>query len=208
MTATSSHDPHSCHCGDRFAYGLGGEFLLHNNIGGCREGTDMVTYILRSLGIPAATDSYRYSPDAYLGHGWNVFMDTTGLFLPTEYGRATTQRDWNNHCSKGKVYRGKEDVTDMYFPANKAKLPHLGRSKKGGFAGVFSIDGWIPIGTYKRNLVRRACVKNIETEQVYPASGRAIFRPGTGQARDPCPSRPRCPANSHRIPAHLDFLWK
>lgn len=146
---------------------LGGEFLLKYKIGACREGTDMVTYMLRSLGIPADCDSYIYSPDAYLGHAWNVFMDTTGTFLPTEYGRETTSRDWYNHCSKGKVYRRGEDVTSLYFPSNRVILPQVGRGLDGGFIGVFSMRGWIPVGTYVRTLTGRAVVHDIETEQVY-----------------------------------------
>jgi len=155
---------------------LGGEYLLRNKVGACREGTDMVTYMLRSLGIPASADTYRYSPDAYLGHSWNVFMDTTGLFLPTEYGRATTRRDWQDLCSKGKVYREGRDVTEMYFQPNRVVLPQVKRGRKGGCIGVFSMDGWIPIGRYGRSLSGRAVVRNIEPDQVYQPLGSASLR--------------------------------
>lgn len=146
---------------------LGGEYLFKYSVGACREGTDMVTYILRSLGIPASADLYVYAPDSYLGHSWNVFMDTTGVMLPTEYGRETTSRDWFNHCSKGKVYRNGVDVTKMYYPHNKIRLSHLDRCLAGGLIGVFSINGWVPIGTYSRSMMGQAFIEDIETEQVY-----------------------------------------
>ena len=145
---------------------VGGEFLLEYPIGACREETAFLTYMLRSLGIPATSDGYIYSPDSFLGHNWNVFLDTTGVFIPTEIMRTGVSRDWKNSRTKGKAYRSGEDVTSMYYPENKVILP-MTRGVKGGFISVFSMNGWIPIGVYKRSLTGRAYVSNLETGHIY-----------------------------------------
>ena len=89
-----------------FSYpNLGGEYLLRHPVGACREETDFMTYLLRTVGVPVATDRYLCSPDAFLGHSWNVFRDTTGRFIPTELLRTGVSRKWTNRRRKGKVYR-------------------------------------------------------------------------------------------------------
>jgi len=146
---------------------LGGEFLLEHPIGACQEEADFMTYMLRSVGIAATSDSYIYAPDSFLGHRWSVFLDTTGKFIPMELYQTDIRRDWSNARTKGKVYRGDEDVTTQYYPANRVILPHLGRSYKGGAVCVFSMRGWIPIGLYGRDMLGRAVVCDIETRQIY-----------------------------------------
>ncbi len=154
---------------------LGGEFLIECPIGACREETDYLTYLLRSLGVAASSDRYLYSPDSFLGHSWNVFLDTTGLFIPTEIMRTGVTRNWQNRRTKGKVYRGTQDVTAQYYPSNHVIVPSvaIGRGLGKGFISVFSMTGWIPIGMYDRSLTGKACIDNIQTGQIYqPLDGR------------------------------------
>lgn len=159
---------------------LGGEFLLKYAVGACREETDFMIYLLRSIGIPVAVDHYIYSPDAYLGHSWNVFKDTTGYFIPTELLRTDVSRNWENHRRKGKVYRELvipisdtnsfmgthlTDVTTNYYPANRVVISHLEREGKEaeGLIGVFTMNGWLSIGKYIWEQ-ERAIVNNIEVD--------------------------------------------
>ena len=157
---------------------LGGEFLLEHAVGACREETDFMLYLLRTLGIPVASDRYIYSPDAFLGHSWSVFKDTTGCFIPTELLRTGVSRSWTNNRRKGKVYREHTvplpdsgslfgdrltEVTTDYYPANAVVIPHIKRKnrEKEGLIGVFSMNGWIPIGKYRWQ-GERAVVENVE----------------------------------------------
>lgn len=41
---------------------LGAGFLLANRVGSCEASCDFTVYVLRALGIPAATDIYHYGP--------------------------------------------------------------------------------------------------------------------------------------------------
>ena len=160
-----------------FSYpNLGGEYLLRHPVGACREETDFMTYLLRTVGVPVATDRYLCSPDAFLGHSWNVFRDTTGRFIPTELLRTGVSRKWTNRRRKGKVYRllcttrqgggsifgpRMTDVTDQYYPANRVEIPGVEQVPE-GLIGVFSMNGWIPIGTYGRK-GGRTVAENLET---------------------------------------------
>ena len=165
---------------------LGGEFLLEHAVGACREETDFMIYLLRTLGIPVANDRYIYSPDAFLGHSWSVFKDTTGRFIPTELLRTGVSREWTNSRRKGKVYREHTiplsgtgslfgdrltEVTTDYYPANRVTIPMMERKgkEKEGLVGVFSMNGWIPIGKYRWE-DGKAVVENIET-------GGLIYQP-------------------------------
>lgn len=158
----------------------GGLFILEHGIGACREETDFMVYLLRALGIPVAVDRYIYSPDTFLAHSWNVFRDTTGHFIPAELQRTGVTREWVNHRCKGKVYRAfsvpqeqssifgnrLKDVTTDYYPANEIRIPGIQSSNGKGLIGVFSMNGWIPIGEYKRR-GGEAWVENIEIGQIY-----------------------------------------
>lgn len=169
-----------CYNNDFVYPNLGGEFLLQYAVGACREETDFMVYLLRSIGIPVAVDHYIYSPDAYLGHSWNVFKDTTGCFIPTELLRTDVSRNWRNHRRKGKVYREFVisqsnthtflnerliDVTTDYYPSNQVVIPYLEREngEKEGLIGVFSLNGWLPIAKYVWEK-EKALVKNIEVD--------------------------------------------
>ena len=165
---------------------LGGEFLLQHAVGACREETDFMIYLLRTLGIPVASDRYIYSPDAFLGHSWSVFKDTTGSFIPTELLRTGVSREWNNRRRKGKVYREQTipqkncgslfgykltDVTTDYYPTNRVVIPTLQRKgkEKEGLVGVFSMNGWVPVGKYAWQN-NQAVIENIEV-------GGLIYQP-------------------------------
>ncbi|WP_294591052.1 hypothetical protein [uncultured Bacteroides sp.] len=159
---------------------VGGTFILEHPIGTCREETDFLTYLFRALGISVAVDRYIYSPNTFLGHSWNVFRDTTGLFIPTELQRTGVSRKWVNHRCKGKVYRTfstpqkqpsifgnlLKDVTSEYYPKNNIQIDGIQSNTKEGLIGVFSMNGWIPIGEYNWHN-GKAWVKNIETDQIY-----------------------------------------
>lgn len=158
----------------------GGIFILEHCIGTCREETDFLVYLLRALGIPVAVDRYIYSPDTFLAHSWNVFRDTTGHFIPTELQRTGVTREWVNYRSKGKVYRAfsvpqeqssifgtlLKDVTIDYYPANEIRIAGIQGSAGEGLIGVFSMNGWIPIGGYRWH-DGETLAENIEIEQIY-----------------------------------------
>lgn len=55
---------------------LGGEFILDNRIGSCREACDITIYIMRACGIPSTIDFYEYSPEYQHSHMWSVIRDT------------------------------------------------------------------------------------------------------------------------------------
>lgn len=54
---------------------LGALFLQKNCVGYCRESCDLSVYVLRSVGIPVATDFIISAPEAQGGHSWNVIKD-------------------------------------------------------------------------------------------------------------------------------------
>lgn len=101
-------------------------------------------------------------------------------FIPTELQRTGVTREWVNHRCKGKVYRAfsvpqeqtsifgnrLKDVTTDYYPANEIRIPGIQSSNGKGLIGVFSMNGWIPIGEYKRR-DGKAWVENIEIGQIY-----------------------------------------
>lgn len=158
---------------------MDGEFLFHHPIGYCRESCDITLYVMRSCGIPVATDFFRYSPEYQHYHSWNALRDTTGKFIlfdpngiePTRKTVTTDDR------KKGKVYRyhfGEQkphiafartkdaqispffrnsyikDVTTDYFGENSVTVP-IDREDKYIYLGVFSPRGWIPVDIAEGN---------------------------------------------------------
>lgn len=57
---------------------LGGSWLMRNRIGGCRESCDFAVYLLRSIGVPVATDCYFHGST----HTWNVVLEAQGVYMP------------------------------------------------------------------------------------------------------------------------------
>lgn len=84
---------------------LGASYLMDNRIGYCRENCDVATYVLRSLGIPVATDFYHISPVYQSKHYWNVLIDTNKSPVPFNYVEEEMRRGYYGNRKKGKVYR-------------------------------------------------------------------------------------------------------
>lgn len=84
---------------------LGASYLMENRIGYCRENCDVVTYVLRSLGIPVATDFYHISPVYQSKHYWSALIDTNKLPVPFNYIEEEMRRGYYGNRKKGKVYR-------------------------------------------------------------------------------------------------------
>lgn len=79
---------------------LGGEFLLNNRIGYCRESCDITLYVMRACGIPIAIDFFEYSPEYQQGHMWTVVRDTTDKYLPFWYTQFAPRRDMKDDGRK------------------------------------------------------------------------------------------------------------
>lgn len=151
---------------------LGAGFLLANRVGSCEASCDFTVYVLRALGIPAATDIYHYGPGKGAGHVWNVLRDTTGGYVPFWFIQTKVERGGNDKREKGKVYRQcfgaqqekisgirrdqsvpfllkdpyLKDVTDDYFPANQVEIEIDSQvNKKYICLGVFTLEGCMPI---------------------------------------------------------------
>ena len=151
---------------------LGAGFLLANRVGSCEASCDFTVYVLRALGIPAATDIYHYGPGKGAGHVWNVLRDTTGGYVPFWFIQTKVERGGNDKREKGKVYRQcfgaqqekisgirrdqsvpfplkdpyLKDVTDDYFPANQVEIEIDSQvNKKYIWLGVFTLEGGLPI---------------------------------------------------------------
>ena len=84
---------------------LGAVYLMDNRVGYCRENCDIAIYVLRSLGIPVATDYYQMSPSYLSKHYWSVLIDTTKLPVPFNYVEEEMERGNYGFRKKGKVYR-------------------------------------------------------------------------------------------------------
>ena len=158
--------------------------LLENRTGGCREFTDLLVYVFRSLGIPVAKDMFLCAPDFRHSHTWNAVMDTTGRFIPVEpmepAGSTDLRRRWQNRRNKGKVYRlyslrqdepdfagnhYRADVTDEYYPANRVEVP-VETDGGRGLLAVFATEGWRPVGGY-RSRRGKAVVEDVQEEMIF-----------------------------------------
>ena len=84
---------------------LGAMHLLDNRRGYCRDHCDIAIYVLRSLGIPVATDFYESSPSYNSRHFWTAVIDT--LHHVREFNLGERPYTWHNpeRRKKGKVYR-------------------------------------------------------------------------------------------------------
>ena len=137
---------------------LGGDWLMRNRIGGCRESCDFTVYLLRSLGIAVATDCYFQD----YKHTWNVVLDTTGRYEPFWLDKRTGSRavrGGSDGRKKGKVYRWRygspdldiryharyKDVTAEYFGKNRVSVK-IDRAYRGKpvYLGFFRYMDLIP----------------------------------------------------------------
>ena len=163
---------------------LGAMHLLANRTGGCREFTDLVVYVFRSLGIPVAKDLFLCAPDFRHSHTWNAVMDTTGRFIPVEpmepTGTVGLRHRWQNRRNKGKVYREynvrlaqpdfagnyyRTDVTAEYYPANRVEVPGV-EGRGDGVLAVFASEGWRPVGAYRKHW-GQAVVENVQEKMIF-----------------------------------------
>lgn len=106
---------------------LGASFLMDHRAGYCRESCDFTVYLLRSLGMPVATDCYLSSPQTSGAHSWTVLKDTTGAWVPFWLVETEVKRGLSDGRPKGKVFRkmywGEQvDVTHEYFGENQAEI--------------------------------------------------------------------------------------
>ncbi|MBC8603070.1 hypothetical protein H8784_15245 [Parabacteroides acidifaciens] len=177
---------------------LGGEFLLDNRIGYCRESCDITTYAMRACGIPVAIDFYSYSPEYQQGHMWSVVRDTTGRFLPFWYTQFEASREMKDDGrKKGKVYRycfGIQpepiagitvatavpsffknrfirDVTNNYSGTNEVPVPLWKNREPLAYLGVFNRGEWIPIDIAK-NEGGEVIFRNVEPDNIYMPVGK------------------------------------
>lgn len=133
---------------------LGSGFLLDTRVGGCQEVSGFSLYLLRALGIPAATDFFRKD----VVHLWTVAADTTGrkefLRLFAEYSGDSQERGKVDFRTKGKVYRklyapvrGRlfKDVSAEYFGDFSCEVPLERRTRESVWLGMFTGARWLPM---------------------------------------------------------------
>lgn len=144
---------------------LGGEFLLNNRVGKCRDACDFITYVFRAVGIPVACDFYTYSPETRKGHIWNSVKTKYG-WLPFSYPYTLPKK--NNYQTDSRspstiyrqtfsvqesqdiclppqlVNRDRKNVSTDYF---KNKTLTLKSNQDKTFVGVFNSKNWVPIAS-------------------------------------------------------------
>lgn len=154
---------------------LPADFLIDKRVGDCSDMTDHALYVMRSVGIPIATDSYIYSPTRRNGHAWNALLDTTGLVISFFNTDFDPKRSQQVSYVKGKVYRHcfglqsdrmaslekgfnrptplndlfLKDASSDYFPTGDIYVDcdNIESSdSRPVWMAVFSPRGWIPIG--------------------------------------------------------------
>lgn len=155
---------------------LSAQHLLELQLGECANIADFGCYMMRSVGIPVAIDTYLWSPVAHVAHVWNAVLDTTGYTIPFNWGVRSLKRTKRSNDRAGKVYRhtyalqeerleavlhGKEfkmsladiclkDVSSSYFPSNKitvdCELIKDGKGKHTVWVAIFNKRSWFPIG--------------------------------------------------------------
>ncbi len=172
---------------------MGALFLLENRVGYCRDGCDIASYVMRSLGIPVATDMYDTSPSYHSRHYWSAVIDTTGLSVPFNYHEFSPKRGVNNDRKRGKVYRqlfgakkvDKDlinninipplfqnmfliDVTNEYYPDNGFDVAIEGGTSQDKYVylSIYDYNRYIPIdiAVLKGKTAR---FKNVEKELIY-----------------------------------------
>ena len=169
------------------------KYTPHHPVGICREASDFMVYVMRSLGLPVAIDMYLQSPVNRADHYWNVLQDTTGVNIPFGLVDVKVKRGGSDGRRKGKVYRfcygmqkeelkgafsGKEipgflkdpyrkDVTHEYFGENIAEIEVDSRlCGEYVYPGVFRKKGWLPVDVSEyRN--GKAIVRNIEPKVIF-----------------------------------------
>lgn len=192
---------------------LPADFLIDKRVGDCRDVTDRAIYVMRSVGIPIARDSYFYSPARRNGHAWNALLDTTGLsvsFFDTDFD---PERGKQVSYVIGKVYRHcyafqqertlplkkgfkipsplnnffLKDVSSEYFPTAPFYVDCdyiKDSSERPVWLGIFSTRGWIPIGEGEYK-DGRACFQHAAEADLFYAT---LYDDGTGNLRPAGPA--------------------
>lgn len=147
--------------------------LLEHRVGTCSDACDLALYVMRSLGIPAATDCYTYSSETRKGHTWNVIRDTTGVYLGMWFTDRELERGktYSDGRKAGKVFRkcyampGLKDASADYYP-DTLRVRVADKSLDELYLGVFHPDRWVAID---RASVHRgeAVFPNVESDVVY-----------------------------------------
>ena len=171
---------------------MGALFLLENRVGYCRDGCDITSYVMRSLGIPVAMDMYYTSPSYNSRHFWSAVIDTTGISVPFNYYEGLPERGMAHDRKRGKVYRTffgvqkkdmdivddldvpdlfrnvfLRDVTDEYYLDSGFEVAIEGNSEnKYAYLSVYDYDKYSPIdiAVVDGNTAR---FKNVEKELIY-----------------------------------------
>lgn len=166
---------------------LGASFLLDHRVGYCRESCDFTVYLLRSLGMPVATDCYLSSPQTSGAHSWTVLKDTTGAWVPFWLMETEVERGVDDGRPKGKVFRkmywGEQvDVTHEYFGENQAEIEvecPQGIDNK-IYLCVFSCGNYTPVDVVEQRR-GKAVFHNLEPDiwflPMYKEKSRKVFFP-------------------------------
>lgn len=168
---------------------LGGEYLLNNRVGKCKDACDFIVYVLRALGIPVACDYYAYNSETRNSHIWNVIKDSNGKWLPFAFPYTVPQRgnlyidsrrpsviyrqyfgkqnkDKGLYIPQNLIHEHSKKVSDNYFSTTlriETKKYDIGDC---ALLGLFNNHGWIPID-YAMNKNGIAIFKNIGPNQIY-----------------------------------------
>lgn len=164
-------------------------YLLENRIGNCKDVCDFRIYMMRSIGIPVATDTYLYSPDLAYSHAWNVVLDTTGCTIPFHTYEVRPKRGGVIDRKKGKIYRNcyaiqldeqlnklslmygslcLKDVSANYFPKNKIDVAcdFLDNEATPVFLSVFGGGRWVSVMASESEN-KRASFTDLENKLIY-----------------------------------------
>jgi len=104
--------------------GLGASIILEKRYGSCKELTEYVAYMLRSVGIPSGINTIIQAPDKLTQrHFWNYLRDNGGKYLNVDFY-------WQYYSSRGRDYLRKSGkVYRQYYGLQKESNPikHKGR---------------------------------------------------------------------------------
>ena len=153
---------------------LGASFLLEHRVGTCVNACDLVVYVMRALGIPAAIDFYPYCSEVRNGHDWSAVRDTTGRYWGFQFTDNFPERGrpYLDGRKSGKILRRKfamphfADASADYFP-DTLQLDIADSKLDYQYIGVFHPDHhWVPVdGAAVKN--GKAVFPHVEREVVY-----------------------------------------
>lgn len=170
----------------------GAIFYLNCKSGNCFDLRNAAVYMLRSVGIPAVADFYRFSPTEGIEmHTWVNVRDTTGNGVVFRGLGLEISRNIDLEDHKGKIYRecfGKQylptklindyqipaffrssyikDVTENYTGKNSFEVEVPGIDNKYVYLGVHTSWRTGPIAITKARK-GKASFKNVEKEIIY-----------------------------------------